>query len=199
MESILTNLHLDLTAFVWHSVNFLVLTGALWWLFFRPLARLIEDRKARIHESLARAEEIDRQAAGAEAERQELVAGAHREATEIRRRAHEQVQRYVTRSRAGASADADRIRERAAARHGLAATQTNAEGAGPVERRPRRPRVINDHTLARRSTLEPGSVPLPNGAQFVGLSGLLAPAAKEEALDAAARTSFVITSPESAA
>jgi F0F1-type ATP synthase membrane subunit b/b' len=164
MESIFTNLHLDLTAFIWHSVNFLVLTCALWWLFFRPLARLIEDRKARIHESLARAEEIDRQAAGAEAERQELIAGAHGEATEIRRRAHEQVERYVRRSRAGASADADRIREQAAARHGLEATQADASGPGPAERRPRRPRAINDHAGGRRSTLEPGSVPLPNGA-----------------------------------
>jgi F0F1-type ATP synthase membrane subunit b/b' len=188
MESILTSLHLDLTAFVWHSVNFLVLTGALWWLFFRPLARLIEDRKARIHESLARAEEIDRQAAGAEAERQELIAGAHREAAEIRRRAHEQVDRYVTRSRVMAGADADRIRERAAARHGLAATESDAEDAGPVKRRLRRPRVIHDHNSARRSTLEPGPQPLPNDAQLVDLSGLSPRADKEESVSAAART-----------
>jgi F0F1-type ATP synthase membrane subunit b/b' len=41
MESIVTNLHLDLTAFIWYSINFVVLTAALWWLLFRPLMRLM--------------------------------------------------------------------------------------------------------------------------------------------------------------
>src|SRR6185437_2379247 len=70
MESIVTNLHLDLTAFIWHSINFVVLTVALWWLLFRPLIRLIDERRARIQESLVRAEEVDRQAAAIEAERE---------------------------------------------------------------------------------------------------------------------------------
>jgi F-type H+-transporting ATPase subunit b len=87
METILTDLHLDPTAFVWRSVNFVLLTAALWWLLFPPLARLIEDRKAHIDESLVRAAEIERRAAAAEAERQALIAGAHREASEIRQRA----------------------------------------------------------------------------------------------------------------
>jgi F-type H+-transporting ATPase subunit b len=133
MESILANLHLDLTAFLWHSVNFVLLTVALWWLLFRPLTRLIEDRKAHIEESLLRAEEIDRRAAAAEAEREALIASAHREAAEIRRRAQDQVQRYVTRSRAEATADADRIREQATVRYG-SSIESDAEDSGPSER-----------------------------------------------------------------
>lgn len=117
MGEILTSLHLDWTPFVWHSLNFVVLTAVLWWLFFRPFARVVESRQERIRESLVRAEEIDRHASGLEAERQEVIARAHREAAEIRKRAHEQVYRYVAKSRATANADADRIRERAAVRH----------------------------------------------------------------------------------
>jgi F-type H+-transporting ATPase subunit b len=127
MESIVTNLHLDLTAFIWHSVNFVVLTVALWWLLFRPLMRLIDERRARIQESLMRAEEIDRQAAAIEAEREAVIQSAHREAAEIRRRAQDQVHRYITRSRARAAADADRIREQATLRHGSVSVDSDLE------------------------------------------------------------------------
>ena len=120
MENILAALHLDLAALLWHSANFLVLTVILWLLFFRPFARVVEERQGRIRESLARADEIERLDSVAQAERQALIAEAHKEAAEIRRRAHEDVQRYVRRSRTRANADADRIRERAAERHAAA-------------------------------------------------------------------------------
>ena|SRR5690349_865642 len=117
MQDILTNLHLDLTALLWHSANFLALVAILWFLFFRPFARVIEQRQRRIHESLARADEIDRLDSLADAERQALIVAANKDAAEIRRRAHEEAQRYVRRSRSRANADANRIRERAAERH----------------------------------------------------------------------------------
>jgi F-type H+-transporting ATPase subunit b len=134
VESIVTNLHLDLTAFIWHSVTFVVLIAALWWLLFRPLTRLIDERKAHIEASLLRAEEIDRQAATIEAEREALIASAHREAGEIRRRAQDQMDRYVTRARAGANADAERIRQQATVRHGSASIESDAEDSGPSDR-----------------------------------------------------------------
>jgi F0F1-type ATP synthase membrane subunit b/b' len=134
MESILTSLHLDLTAFIWHSVNFVVLVAALWWLLFRPLTRIIEARKAHIRESLVRAEEIDRQAAAAAAEREALIASAYREAAEIRRRAQDQVDRYLARSRERTNADAKRSRERATVGQGSASIEANADDSGPSER-----------------------------------------------------------------
>jgi F0F1-type ATP synthase membrane subunit b/b' len=117
METILANLHLDVTALLWHSANFAVLVGILWLLFFRPFARVIEQRQRRIQESLFRAAEIDRLDSIAEAERKALIAAAYKDAAEIRRRAHEEVQQYVRRSRTRANADANRIREYAAERH----------------------------------------------------------------------------------
>ena len=117
MENILANLHLDVTALIWHSANFLVLVTILWFVFFRPFGRMIDKRQRRIEESLARADEIDRLAGVAAAERQAVIAEANKEAAEIRRRAHEEAQRYVRHSRTRATADANKIRERAAALH----------------------------------------------------------------------------------
>jgi F-type H+-transporting ATPase subunit b len=116
MENIMATLHLDLTALLWHSANFLLLVAILWFLFFRPFGRVIEQRQRRIHESLARADEIDRLGSVAEAERQALIVAANKDAAEIRRRAHEESQRYVRHSRTRANDEANRIRERAAER-----------------------------------------------------------------------------------
>jgi F-type H+-transporting ATPase subunit b len=129
VESILANLHLDVTAFIWHSVNFLVLVGILWFLFFRPFGRVIAQRQQRIHDSLARADEIARLDSVAEAKRQAVIAEAYAEAAEIRRRAHDQARRFVLHSRARANADANRIREQAAERH-APATQPASRQAG---------------------------------------------------------------------
>jgi F0F1-type ATP synthase membrane subunit b/b' len=129
MEAILTSLNLDTTAFIWHSVNFLVLVAAMWWLFFRPLTRVIEARQQRIQASLARAEEIDRLDRLAEAKRQELIDGANKEVAEIRRRGEEQVRRFVLRSRGQANAEADRIRGQAAARHAAATTPRGTDSS----------------------------------------------------------------------
>ena len=117
MENIMATLHLDLTALLWHSANFLLLVAILWFLFFRPFGRVIEQRQRRIHESLARADEIDRLGSVAEAEREALIVAANKDAAEIRRRAHEESQRYVRHSRTRANAEANRILERAAERH----------------------------------------------------------------------------------
>jgi F0F1-type ATP synthase membrane subunit b/b' len=117
MEDILTNLHLDLTALLWHSANFLLVVAILWLLVFRPFARVVEQRQRRIHESLARADEIDRLDGIAEAKRKAVIAAANKEATEIRRRAHEESDRYTRSARVRANAEVTRIRERATQRH----------------------------------------------------------------------------------
>ena len=114
MESIFAYLDLNLVGLLWHSANFLVLLAALWWLFFRPITRLLEERERRVRQSLRRAEEIEEQAAAAEAARAELMAAAHAEAREIRARAEGQAERLLVRTRAQAREEADRILQRAA-------------------------------------------------------------------------------------
>jgi hypothetical protein len=78
MENILTSLHL-------RSDRFHLARGT----FFSSCIRRKPGARRK----------INRERAEAEAEREALIASAHREAGEIRRRAHEQVERLVRRSR----------------------------------------------------------------------------------------------------
>jgi F-type H+-transporting ATPase subunit b len=128
MESIFAYLDLNLVGLLWHSANFLVLLAALWWLFFRPITRLLEERERRVRQSLRQAQEIEAQAAAAEAARAELIAAAHAEAREIRARAEGQAERLLARTRAQAREEADRILERAAPT-ATAATPGHAPGS----------------------------------------------------------------------
>lgn len=104
-----------------------VVPAALWWLFFRPITGLLEERERRVRKSLLRAEEIEEQAAAAEAARAELLAAAHAEAREVRARAEQQAQRLLVRARAQAREEADRILGRAA---NIAASRGDGSG-GP--------------------------------------------------------------------
>jgi F0F1-type ATP synthase membrane subunit b/b' len=140
VESILTSLHLDVTALAWHSANFAVLVAILWFLFFRPFGRVIAQRQQRIQESLARADETARLDVVAESKRDALIAEAHAEAAEIRRRAHDQVTRFVRRSRARANADANRIREQATERHGRPGTPPASREVSELSIQSHRPR-----------------------------------------------------------
>ena len=132
MESIVAHLGLNAVELLWHSLNFgLVLLG-LWWLFFRPITRLLEERERRVHQSLRQAEELDRLAEQAEAERRELLSRAHREAAAIRARADEQARMFLARARAGAREEANRILERAA----QLAAERGEEPDGPTHQAP---------------------------------------------------------------
>jgi F-type H+-transporting ATPase subunit b len=113
MASIFAYLDLNVVGLLWHSANFLVLLAGLWWLFFRPITRLLEERERRVRQSLRRSEEIEEHAAAAEVARAELMAAAHAEAREIRARAEGQAERLLVRARAQAREEADRILERA--------------------------------------------------------------------------------------
>ena len=107
METIFANLNLNVVGLLWHSVNFLVLLGALWLLFFRPLTRVLDERQRRVQESLMRAAEVETLAVAAEAERAEIIAAAHAEARGIRARAEKQADGLLVRARANARGGGD--------------------------------------------------------------------------------------------
>jgi F-type H+-transporting ATPase subunit b len=113
MESIFAYFDLNVVGLLWHSLNFGVLLGVLWWLFFRPITHLLEERERRVRESQARADETERLAALAEAERRELLNAAHRDAATIRARGDEQGRALLARRRAQAREEAELILQRA--------------------------------------------------------------------------------------
>ena len=113
MESIFAYLDLNVVGLVWHSLNFGLLLIVLWWLFFRPVTRLLEARERRVRDSQARAEESDRLTAEAEAKRRDLLANAHRDAATIRARGDEQGRALLARARTQAREEAELILQRA--------------------------------------------------------------------------------------
>ncbi len=107
METIFANLNLNVVGLLWHSVNFLVLLGALWLLFFRPITRVLDERQRRVQESLMRAAEVEQLAVAAEDQRAEIIAAAHAEARGIRARAEKQADGLLVRVRANARGGGD--------------------------------------------------------------------------------------------
>jgi F-type H+-transporting ATPase subunit b len=100
MDTIFASFNINVVGLLWHSVNFLVLLGALWLLFFRPITRVLDERQRRVRESLIQAEEVKQLAVTAEAQRAEIIAAAHAEARDIRARAERQADGLLVRARA---------------------------------------------------------------------------------------------------
>ncbi len=120
MESILSTLGLNVAYFLWHAFNFLVLIALLWWVLYKPVTRMLDERATRVRESLEHADLARRQAEQAEADRQALLAETRREAEAIRNRAEEQAKRIAAELQAKAHEDANRI---------LAQAQANIESS----------------------------------------------------------------------
>jgi F-type H+-transporting ATPase subunit b len=103
------SLGLNLTGFLWHTFNFLVLVGLLWLVLYKPVTKMLDERAARIRESLEQAEAVRRQSEQAEADRQALLAETRRESELMRVRADEQAKRIITEAQARAESEANRI------------------------------------------------------------------------------------------
>jgi F-type H+-transporting ATPase subunit b len=66
--------------FLVQCINFCIVAGVLWFFASKPIAKLLEDRRARIAQSMADAERIKQELAAAETGRQEILTRANDEA-----------------------------------------------------------------------------------------------------------------------
>jgi F-type H+-transporting ATPase subunit b len=96
VDAILASLGLNWTGFLWHTANFVVLLVLLRLVLFKPVTKMLDDRSHRIAESLARADEVRRQAEQADSDRQALLAETRKEADQIRNRADEQAKKILS-------------------------------------------------------------------------------------------------------
>lgn len=71
---------IDLKILIVQIINFGVLLVILWYLLYRPLASLIEKRRAQIIEGVANAERAENALKDADAKRAEIVTDASKEA-----------------------------------------------------------------------------------------------------------------------
>lgn len=106
-------LGINLGLLVSQIFNFTLLAVVLYFLLYRPVLRMFEERKARIRKGLEDAEEAARRRAEAEQEYERIVDEARREGQRIIAQATETSQRVAAEIRAKAEAEAEEIRKRA--------------------------------------------------------------------------------------
>jgi len=97
------------------SLNFIFFAVLLYWLFGAPLTRMLKERRARVEQGLADAEQARKDRESAEAERLAAVQEARREANEIITRAQKVAQDSRDADIAATKAELERLRERATA------------------------------------------------------------------------------------
>jgi len=97
------------------SANFLVFIAIIWTFAFKPISKMLADRKARIEEGLKDAEQARRDRESAESERVATLQEARRESNEILARAQKVAQETRDADIAATREELERLRVRAAA------------------------------------------------------------------------------------
>jgi F-type H+-transporting ATPase subunit b len=97
------------------AANFVIFIALIWTFAFKPVSRMLADRKARIEEGLKDAEQARRDRESAESERVAALQEARRESQEILARAQKVAQDSREADIAATKAELERMRERAAA------------------------------------------------------------------------------------
>ncbi len=95
------------------AANFIVFIALIWTFAFKPISKILADRKARIEEGLRDAEQARRDRESAEAERVAALQEARREANDILARAQKVAQESRDADIAATKAELERMRERA--------------------------------------------------------------------------------------
>ncbi|HZT05914.1 MAG TPA: F0F1 ATP synthase subunit B [Chloroflexota bacterium] len=112
---ILNSLGINITAVVWHTVNFLILLWVLQRFLYRPVLNMLDQRAARIRDSMAQAESVRAETARLEQESRSILDTARRESQEILAQANRNSERILSESRQAAQQEAEHIVERARA------------------------------------------------------------------------------------
>ena len=103
----------SLPALVSNLINFTILLIVLRLFLYKPVLRLLDDRRRRIQEGLDRAEQAESQASASEHEAREAIEQAQREARELVQQAQESAAQLRAQLEERARADAEQIVSRA--------------------------------------------------------------------------------------
>lgn len=108
-------LGINLPSLLWHTLNFAVLVFLLIRFLYRPVVRVLDERSARIKESMQQAEAIKEQLARTNEETRLQMEATRREGQAIIEQASQMSEKMRAQARQEAQAEADRIVERARA------------------------------------------------------------------------------------
>lgn len=106
-------LGINLPSLLWHTFNFLLLLALLTRFLYRPVVGMLDERAARIKDSMERAEEIRQQLAKTQEETRRQLEAARRESQSILDQANQIAERMKAQARQDAQAEADKIVARA--------------------------------------------------------------------------------------
>jgi F-type H+-transporting ATPase subunit b len=95
------------------ALNFIVFFVLIWTFAFKPVSKMLDDRRDRIEQGLKDAEQARRDRDNAESERVATLADARKEANEILARAQKVAQETREADIAATRAELERMRERA--------------------------------------------------------------------------------------
>lgn len=112
---ILNSLGINLTAVLWHAVNFLILVLVLHRFLYRPVLRMLDERSARIRDSMAQAEAVRAETQRLEQESRNIIENARRGGQEILAQANRNAERIMAEARQQARQEGQRLVERARA------------------------------------------------------------------------------------
>ena len=96
-------------------INFGILFGLLFFLLYKPMRRMLDERSAKIKESMDQAEQIKEQLAKTDEQVKEQLAAAHKEGQGILAQAAQMGERLKEEAREGARQEAETIVARARA------------------------------------------------------------------------------------
>jgi F-type H+-transporting ATPase subunit b len=97
------------------AANFLLFLAIIWTFAFKPVSKMLDDRKSRIEQGLKDAEQARRDRESAESERVATLAEARREANDILTRSQKVAQETRDADIAATKEELERLRVRAAA------------------------------------------------------------------------------------
>jgi len=105
----LAALGINLPSLAWHTFNFLLLVALLTKFLYRPVTRMLDERSARIRESMAQAEAIKEQLARTAEETRLQLEAARKEGEAIVEQARQIGERMKAQARQEAQAEADKV------------------------------------------------------------------------------------------
>lgn len=108
-------LGINLTLFLAQLINFGAVVGLLWWLLYKPVTKMLNERTARIEASLREADQVKQQLASAKSGYEAELTKARQEAAAVVAQAQERAKAQEAEIVAQARREADRIREEARA------------------------------------------------------------------------------------
>lgn len=129
-------LGINLPSLMWHTVNFILLVVLLTKFLYRPVVRTLDERAARVKESMERAETIKEHLVRTGEETKRQLEAARKEAQAIVDQANQMAQAVKAQARQEAQAEAEKIVARARAQleqeRELAVTELRREMADLV-------------------------------------------------------------------